>query len=87
MSTKKPSYTPGSPVTVGDLEPGDLIFARRNRATREPSAPVKVLRLEPSVRVSGLVRVVVQSVHGRQDPWPMGYLPVAREFFRADPAA
>lgn len=87
MSSKKPTYTPGSLVTVGDLEPGDVIFARRNRATLQPSAPVKVLRLEPSVRVSGLVRVVVQSVHDRQDPWPMGYVPVAREFFRAEPVA
>lgn len=80
----KQEYNPGETVTVGALEVGDLIFARRNRTTQAPSAPVRVERLQPSVKGSGLVLVVVQGLY-TGGPWVMGWLPVARTFPRAVP--
>ena len=80
----KKEYTPGSPVAVIDLEVGDTIFARHDRETKIPTAPVEVRRLEPSVRDTGLIQVVVQSVYGPQSPWIMGWLGANREFPRAE---
>lgn len=80
----KQQYTPGATVTVGALEVGDLIFARRNRLTKAPTAPVRVHRLQPSVKGSGLVLVIVQGVY-TGGPWIMGWLPLARTYTRAVP--
>lgn len=79
----KQQYTPGDPVAVIDLEVGDTIFARHDRETKAPTAPVEVVRLEPSVRDTGLIQVVVQSVYSRQSPWIVGWLGANREFPRA----
>lgn len=81
----KQQYTPGEVVTVGGMEVGDVIFARRNRLTKAPTAPVQITGLTPSVRDTGLVQVVVQSVYGPQGRWVMGWLAVDKAYPRAVP--
>lgn len=80
----KKQYTAGENVTVGDLEVGDTIFARHDRRTKAPSAPVEVTGLTPSVRDTGLVEVVVQSVYGPQGRWVVGWLATGKTFPRAE---
>lgn len=81
----KQQYEPGETVTVGALEVGDVIFARRNRLTKTPSAPVQVTGLTPSVRDTGLIQVVVQSVYGPEGRWVVGWLNPDKAYPRAVP--
>lgn len=83
----KQLFTPGDPVAVGDLEVGDTIYARQNHLTKQPSTPVEVVKLTPSVKTTGLIRVVVQSPYQRRSPWSVGYVSVSREYLRAEPVA
>ena len=88
----KQSFTPGTTVTVADLEVGDLIYASHNLQTKEPSKPVEVVRLQPSAATFSppMVRVVVRNLIGYElGPWPIGrsgYLALDKTFTRAVPA-
>lgn len=84
----KPTFTPGVTVAAGALEIGDTIYARQNHITKQPTTPVEVVRLVPSVKTLGLVRIVVQSPYQRQSPWTIGtsgYVSVDKAFTRAVP--
>lgn len=78
----KQQYTPGTPVAVADLEVGDTIYARRNRLTKAPTAPVRIDTVTVSQRGNGLIQLSVIGYNGR---WWMGWLNPTRTFPRAVP--
>lgn len=81
----KPQFTPGATVAAGALEVGDTIYARVNHITKQPSTPVEVVKITPSVKTTGLVRIVVQSPYQRQSPWSAGFVSVDKTYTRAVP--
>lgn len=78
------THSPGETVTVADAEVGDLLFARRDRATQAPKQPVRVTHLHESP-FSTRRLVVVVNLYGGGMPWFMGWLEPGRELTRAVP--
>ncbi len=80
----KTIYSVGEPVTVADAQVGDLVFARRDRATKAPKQPARVTNLHASP-ISSRRLVVVVNLYGGGMPWLMGWLEPGRELTRAVP--
>ena len=82
-------YTPGDPVALADLSPGDLIYDLPTTHVNAPGAPVRVLKITPSRRTAGAFRVVVQPVHTRVYRRVLhkgsGFEPAATTYRRAIP--
>lgn len=80
----KTIYSVGEPFTVADAQVGDLLFARRDRATQAPKQPVRVTHVHESP-FSTRRLVVVVNLYGGGMPWFMGWLEPGRELTRAVP--
>ncbi len=80
----KTIYSVGEPVTVANVQIGDLVFARSDRITNAPKQPVCVTHLRPSSTFPRRV-VVVVNLYGRDTPWLMGELEPGHELTRAVP--
>ena len=83
----KQTYTPGDTVTAGNIAAGDMIFARRDHLTKEPSAPVRVEKTSSFPKAPDLVRFVVQSPYQVRSPWVIGPIRADKTFTRAVPEA
>ncbi len=80
----KTIYSLGEPVAVADAQVGDLVFARRDRATQAPKQPVRVTHLH-AAPISSRRLVVAVNLYGGGVPWLMGWLEPGRELTRAVP--
>ena len=81
-----PNYTPGTVVTVGALQIGDIIFLRETRqqvGLPVPTHPATVTELIPLPDGSVQVRTRSAGDGGGVEPRLLGQLPVSREFRRA----
>lgn len=79
----KPTFTTGPTATAGELQVGDLIYARHDHITKEPSAPVRIEKASTFPSAPGLVRFTVQSPYQRQMPWVIGPIRTDKTFTRA----
>lgn len=83
----KQTFTPGDTVNAGDIAEGDMIFARRDHLTKEPSTPVRIEKAFTFPKAPDLVRFVVQSPYQVRSPWVIGPIRADKTFTRAVPEA